>query len=724
MRRVAVSCALLAAVVSCAGVPSRSPAAGARSAPQAKPARVEPVVESRFGVRLEDPYRWMEKNAVERDAWMREQGELASLALANLPWRPLYLQRGEALARSTSQLGKTLRVADVLLYKERAPGAASYVLRVRTKDGQARTLMDPSTFAEGHAHASIDNFAASPDGRYVAVNVATGGGEVCRVRVVEVATGQLLPDTLGPVWGEIPVAWLPDASGFLYTQMAPAAERAQGDPITNMRTLSHRLGEPSDNDVPLVSRAWTPHLTASSSDAPFPLRGIESPWGALTFTGARSERRIFVARASDLHGVQTQWKHVAEVSDEVSDVQIYQDHIYLLSARGAPNRRLLRGTVADPRVEKATAFIEEGKWPLVDFAIAKDGLYLTYLIDGVYRVERFDHQGRRLGDLALPPASSVTNLLALPSREGAVLELEEWVRPEVYVEFTPKDGLSAPLLRAVSAVDPTRYVVERDEATSRDGTRVPLTIIRRADTPRDGARPTVLGGYGAYGISLMPGFLGQRLPWLELGGVYAFAHVRGGGEKGEAWHRAGQGRNKPAGIDDFIACAERLVQQKLTSPFRLAARGGSAGGILVGRALVQRPDLFAAVALDVGMLNALRYLEGENGTNQTTELAATPDNEDGFRSLLAMDVYHGTTPGVAYPAVIVPVGLNDGRVPVWNSAKFVARMQRATTSGKPVFLRIETDGGHGIGGTSLQEITRSADVYAFFLDAMKYPLPQ
>jgi prolyl oligopeptidase len=263
-------------------------------------------------------------------------------------------------------------------------------------------------------------------------------------------------------------------------------------------------------------------------------------------------------------------------------------------------------------------------------------------------------------------------------------------------------------------------VAEEVEATSADGTKVPLSILHRKDAALDGTHPTLLYAYGGYGSSQLPGFSASRVAWVERGGVYAIAHVRGGGEKGRRWQDDGSRDKKLTGVRDFIACAQYLVDTKYTSPQKLAAQGTSMGGVLVGRALTERPDLFAAVQLAVGIVNPLRILQAENGANQKGELG-DPATEAGYRSIAEMDPYLHVKPGTTYPGVIFTIGLNDHRVAPWMTSKMAARLRAATTSKRPILIRVDTKAGHGIGSTREQGFAERADVWSFFLQTFGEP---
>jgi prolyl oligopeptidase len=303
-----------------------------------------------------------------------------------------------------------------------------------------------------------------------------------------------------------------------------------------------------------------------------------------------------------------------------------------------------------------------------------------------------------------------------------MLAAQGWTQPRTWYAFEPAgEGTLRDMgLGTVSPADFSAITVESVDVESVDGVRVPLTLLYARGLARDGSHPAILHGYGAYGYSVQPAFQTDMLPWLEHGGVFAVCHARGGGEKGRSWYLAGTGAHKRNAVADFIACAEYLAERGYTSAAHLGAWSSSMGGLLVGGAITERPDAFAAAVVEVGVLNPARFLEGVNGANQISEVG-DPATEEGYRGLAAMDPYHHVRPDVSYPAVMLQVGLNDGRVSAWHSGKFAARLQAATTSGRPVLIRTDDDAGHGIGSTREQRAQLQADTFGFLLWQLGHP---
>jgi prolyl oligopeptidase len=332
-----------------------------------------------------------------------------------------------------------------------------------------------------------------------------------------------------------------------------------------------------------------------------------------------------------------------------------------------------------------------------------------------------DSSGAKPASVELPFDGWIDDLVTDPLADGATITLQGWTRPAtIYAYDTRTARLVATGLGSTTNADVSILMAEEVEAKSADGTLVPLSILRRKYAKLDGSHPTIDYGYGGYGISQTPNFRADRMAWIERGGIFAVCHVRGGGEKGYHWQEDGSHERKMNGIHDLEACGDYLVEHGYTSRSRLAAQGGSMGGILVGRAITDRPDLFAAAHVAVGAVNPLRTLAAENGANQKVELG-DPETEAGFRSIFEMDPYLHVKPGTSYPATIFTVGLNDKRVAPWMTGKMAAAMQAAKANGKPVLVRIDDDAGHGVGSTRDQLFAERADAYAFLLAAMGDP---
>ncbi|HKU36879.1 MAG TPA: prolyl oligopeptidase family serine peptidase [Polyangiales bacterium] len=684
-------------------------------------ARTVPVVETVFGMQLADPYRWMEgQDNAELAAWLRAQNDATRQRLAAIPGRDRLLARIRELGLSSTVSRHPISAGGRLFFERTPAGEQLPKLLVRDDQGE-RVLVDPAQLGAAGQHASLNNFAPSPDGKLVVYNIALGGGEISSLRVLDVDSGRQLPEIIERVWGEFAAAWLPDGKGFFYTQMAAPAPGV--DPMLDMSARLHVLGTPVESDRPLLGGALRSSFAVAPSEFPMLFAPPGSSWVVAYVGGAQSEVRVAVAPLAklDRDGTgKTPWRSVAEYADRVEAALPRGDRLYVLTFKDASNRKLVSVPLNAPELSAARVEIaERPDEMLLRFALARDAAYVMSVREGRARLARFAFR-KAPEPVSLPLEGWIDALACDPLRDGAVIDLQSWTQPSAFYAVDARGKVTPTGIATQTGADYAGVVAEEVNATSSDGTLVPLSILRRSDAPLDAARPTLLYGYGAYGSIESPSFESSRQAWLERGGVFAVCHVRGGGEKGYAWQHAGSRELKLNGVRDFEACGDYLVRHGFTSPARLFARGGSMGGILVGRAVTERPELFAAVSIGVGVLNPTRILFAINGENQRAELG-DPDTEAGFRSILNMDPYQHVEPGRAYPAALFTVGLNDHRVAPWMTGKMAAKLQAASSSGKPVLVRTDADAGHGVGSGRDQVFAERADVWSFFLSIAGEP---
>jgi prolyl oligopeptidase len=698
-------------------------------------ARTVDVVESLFGHTVSDPYRWMEgQKNTEFQQWLAAQGDDTRARLDALPTLKAWQETLQKINGATV-IHRAQREVGGRLFFIRQGAQGSGALMVREADGTERVLLDPATLGEG-MHASITLYAPSPDGSKVAVNTDRGGNEVTRLEVFDVKSGKPTGDALEPVWGEFGADWLPDGSGFAYTQMAPPDQRTDGDPVQDMRLRFHRLGTPSAQDPILLRAGKGEGANASFAipsnrfpDVDFP---AGSRWALATATGAQPETQYCVAPQADAIKPGATWRCVAQLSDQVQSATLHGDTLYLISSRKHSNGELLALDLARPDATLADA---RPVLPLEDDDIivgmtltdtkaiiaARDALYLKVARNGIDGVRRIDYRSGKAQNVPLPFPGSASLFQGDSRHDGFLLELRGWTTPPKSWRYDPAGGKLASLGQdEASPADYSMIEATETELVSKDGTHVPLTILHRKDAALDGSHRAILYGYGSYGLPITPAFLPVRLEWVKHGNVLAIAHVRGGGEKGEAWHQAGKGANKHKGVEDFVAGVARLSELGYSRPQRTGLSAGSAGGLLIGGALVNDPGAFGAAVVRVAMLNPVRLLQAPNGANQIGEMG-DPRQATDFPFILAMDPYQQIKPHTAYPAVMLNVGLNDSRVAPWETGKFAAKLRAANTSGRPIWIRTNANGGHGIQTSLGAEAAEYADIFAF-MDA-QLPVP-
>jgi prolyl oligopeptidase len=685
--------------------------------PRPPVARVEPVSETFFGRTLVDPYRWME-NPKDKDwePFMRGQDAHARAVLGAIPGREVLRQRIAALSGGTAVAYGVQKAGERVFYQVRPAGADNFKLAVRQGAGGAeRILVDPTTMkGEGGVHVSLDWWAASHDGTHVVYGLSPAGSENSVLHVMEVETMRVLPERIAGTQYAGP-SWLPDSSGFFYWRVADPTKLGSVDYYKKSVVLLHKLGTDPKDDVLLAAHGRDPAVPLSDTEFPSIVCNRDGGWAVLgLFGGVRRENPLFVAPLPDAMAGRAQWRQVCAIADEVTGFAFDANDLYLLTTRGAENGKVLRTSLAAGTYAAATPVVPEGARVVEGIALARDGLYTQELDGGYHAMRRLGRDGQ-LTPVALPFEGSISGLFASTADDGCYLDGTAWLLPFTTFRHDPASGRTEPAGLAPPAdVDLSGYEAIRTFTTARDGTRVPLSIVAKKGLKRDGRNPTLVNAYGAYQITSGPYFSLRTLALLERGGIFATAHVRGGGEYGKRWWKGGQMLTKPNTWRDLIDCCEHLVKQRWASKATLSIQGGSAGGITVGRALTERPDLFAGVISNVGISNALRAEFSQNGPPNIDEFGSVKD-KDGFAGLLAMDALAHVKDGTRYPAVLLTVGMTDPRVEAWHGGKMAARLQKANRSSHPILLRVSFDAGHGLGSTRSQVDDERADEFAFVL---------
>lgn len=691
---------------------------------QAQPpaAAVRPVNDTYFGTTVTDPYRYMEDLAApEVQDWAKAQSEYTRSVLDAIPGRAKLLGRIAALeAGGQSRVSSVRRLANGrYFYEKRGPNDNQFKLYTLDKlGGHEKLLVDPEALskAAGGAPYAITFFSPSESGKWVAYGLSEGGSEEASIHVIDVATGQ---QRINPIdrahYSE--AAWMPDESGFFYLRQR---ELAKGTPETEkyrfQTSYFHRLqGQVADQAIVTAGETRGVDISPEEFPAVFPLSG--TPWvGFIPGNGVQNEITLYVAPRSAVLGPGAKWRRLFQRADNITGFAIHGDDLYLLSHQGAPRYQVLRTRVSRPDIAHAEVVIPASQEVLVGINAARDGLYVQARDGTVGKLYRVPYgKGGKPVAVAVPREGSLEVASAIPQRPGLVIVMGSWTRDFGFYETDGRRPFADTGLQPLGPFSTPEGLVSKEVLVkSHDGVEVPMSIVHTKNLKLDGSNPTLLYGYGSYGITDDPVYLPRFLAWYELGGVRATCHVRGGGAFGEDWHLAGKLATKPNTWKDFIACGEYLVAQGYTTPAKLAIHGGSAGGILVGRAMTARPDLFAVAVPEVGVLNALRAETSANGVPNIPEFG-TVKVEAQFKALLEMDALHHVVDGVKYPATMLIHGINDPRVPPWESLKMAARLQAATASGKPVLMRIDFASGHGLGSTKSQRQEQYADLWSFML---------
>ena len=697
-------------------------AAKAGSAPVTPVARVEPVSETLWGETIVDPYRWMENpKDADWEPFMKGQAAYTRQVLDGIAGRTALHTRISKLSGDLPLAQLPQPAAGRLFYELRPKGANQFKLFVRDgAQGAERLLIDPTTLrGEGGAHVSLDWWSASPDGRYVVHGLSPAGSENSVLQILEVDTGKLLPERIDRTQYASP-SWLPDSSGFFFNRLAEGAKPGSTDYYQDSVAWLHRLRTEPKDDLRALSRGQFADIAIERSDFP----GIATdPTSthvvAAVYGGVRRENPFYTAALADVLAGKPRWRKVGDVEDELVGLAFRGDELYLQTTRDTPNGKVLRTSMSAPDLAAATTVVSEGALVVEGISVARDGLYVRDMDGGYNTLRRLGNDGK-LQAVKLPFEGTVSGVNTDAREDGAWLLGSSWLLPSTVFHHAPAAGATTVVaLAPPSPIDTSAYEAIRGFATARDGTRVPLSIVARKGLKRDGSHPTLVDAYGSYQSSVSPYFNSRGFAFLEQGGVLAVAHVRGGGEYGKRWWKAGQKISKPNTWRDLIDCCEALVKQGWTSPKHLAIQGGSAGGITVGRAVTERPDLFAAVISNVGVSNALRAEFSQNGPPNIAEFGTVTERA-GFIGLKQMDAYQAVRDAVRYPAMLLTTGMTDPRVEPWQAAKMTARLQavaarRPAADRNPVLLRVDFNAGHGLGSTREQYDAERADEYAFLL---------
>jgi prolyl oligopeptidase len=677
------------------------------------PTAVEPVTNVYHGIAVVDDYQWLENasDPAVRD-WTRAQNERTRAYFARLDFRDgVARQLDKLLADEPASYGLgDRRGGNIFAMYFKPPAQQPVLVRLQSVESPATraVVFDPNTW-NTNGTTAMDWYVPSRDGRFVAISLSENGSENGALHFFETATGRPLPEVIPGVQyptGGGSAAWNADGSGIFYTRYPGPGERSKADRHFYQQIWFHQLGTPVSEDkyelgqdFPRIAEV---HLEASA----------DGQW--LLATVANGDGGDY---ALYLHNAAGEWRQLTKFADGIKSGRFGpRDTLYLLSKHDAPRGKILELPLNDLQLANATVAVPETAGVLGEYEPAADGLYVTIMDGGPSRLW-FYPENETPVEVPVLPVSTVGGLHCWEGDE-LVFANSSYLVPSSWYQWQP--GMSEPAATALRMTSPVNFddiEVVREFAVSKDGTKIPISILRKKGIVLDGQNPTLLTGYGGYGINLTPSFSPLRRVWFDAGGVYAVANLRGGGEYGEDWHRAGNLTHKQNVFDDFIACAEHLIARRYTSPAKLAVMGGSNGGLLMGAFLTQRPELARAVVSRVGIYDMLRVELDPNGAFNTTEFGSV-NNVDQFRALYAYSPYLHVTNGVNYPAILFPCGANDGRVNPAHSRKMTARLQAATASGRPILLRTTATAGHGMGSSLKDRVAEQADIYAFLFQEL------
>ncbi len=692
---------------------------------QTPPTERKPVTDEYHGIRVVDEYRWLEETGAPAvKAWTEAQNHYTRAWLDALP------DRTDIGARLTQLYGKDTpshtalvsRPGRLFALKFQPPKQQRLLVTLKSADDPAseKVVLDPNEL-EPKGQVAMDWFEPSPDGTLLAVCLSEHGSEEGTLHFYRTETGEQLPDRIARVQyptGGGSAAWAPDGKTIFYTRYPRAGERPAADLNFFQQIYSHTLGTPESTDAYSAGRDFPRiaeiHLHTSR----------DGRW--LLASVANGDGGEFAHHLRDMKdGESAIWRQLTHFEDAIKAIAFSRDStaLYLRSVKNAPHGKILRLPIDGSKsIADAELIVPESDAVIEGLTPTASCLFVSDLVGGPSRVRQFDLAGKNPRELPLPPASGVGQLLAIedrPDDDRILFRETRYTEPAAWFHYDPTTGtLKKTALFNTSPVDFSDIEAVREFATGKDGVKVPVNILRRKGTQLDGSNPTLLKGYGGYGISLRPGFdFSQRL-WFDRGGIIVIANLRGGGEYGEEWHLAGNLTRKQTVFDDLEACATHLVQRGYTRPERLAIEGGSNGGLLMGALLTQHPGLIRAVVAHVGLYDMLRVELDPNGAFNVTEFGSVKDPAQ-FYALHAYSPYHHVTDGTEYPAVFFLAGEKDGRVNPAHSRKMTARLQAATSSQRPILVRLSSASGHGMGTALTEKIAQQADVLAFLFQQLE-----
>jgi prolyl oligopeptidase len=672
--------------------------------------RAESVRDTLFGTEVLDPYRWLEdEKSTEVQAWMTEQDAFARKVLSALPGRDALASRLRALYYVDSISPPVRRGTRTFYARTLATQEKAITYWREGRDGEEHVLIDPNTLSTDGS-VSLGVWVPSWDGLKVAYALKANNSDEATLYVRDVASGEVSRiDVIEGAKYAHP-SWTPDSDGFYYTLLPNPPDVAVADRPGLAEVRYHRLGTDPKQDELIHEATGNPQSFIGggvSRDGHWLFIYIQHGWSStdVYFRDTRLPSR--------------EWKTLVAGTSSQYAVSTHQDRFYVHTNEDAPRYRLLLADPSQPERANWKELVAESPTDVLESVNIVGGrMSLDYLHQASSRIEVRSLEGEKLRDVELPGLGSSSNLIGEPDDDEAYYTFTSFTQPYQIFRTSVNRGETSLWAEVKLPLDPSPYTAEQVWFASKDGTKVSMFVVRRKDMPKDASTPFLLYGYGGFNVGMLPGFSSGLFPWLEAGGGYAVANLRGGNEYGEAWHQAGMGEHKQNVFDDFIAAAEFLIRERYTQPAKLAIRGGSNGGLLVGAAMTQRPELFRAVVCQVPLLDMVRYHLFGSGKTWVPEYGSA-ESENGFRTLHAYSPYHRVKQGTRYPAMLMLSADHDDRVDPMHARKFTAAIQAATSSEEfPVLLRIEKQAGHGGADLVKQAVENSADTWAFLMNEL------
>ncbi len=695
-----------------------TPSSNSSEKAQYPEARREAVNDTFHGVKVADPYRWLEQDVRESkevQQWVDAENKITQAYLRAIPQRDKIRERLTKLWNYPKYSPPFQRGGKYFFRKNNGLQNQAVLYIADSADGEARELLNPNSWTKDGTVA-LSSAVPSDDARLLAYTASEAGSDWKTLRVMDIESGKLLEDELKWIrWGG--VNWLPDGSGFYYARypQPEAGEQYQALALNQM-IYFHQIGSQQSADRLVYRREdhpdWTFDLTLTDDDQ----------YQVISITKSTDDQNMVLYRKAD--NPTAPWiELIGDFDNQFWFVGNQDATFYFFTDLDAPTKRVVSMSLAQPGRSHLTEIIPAETETLRSATILNEQFVASYLKDATTRVKILSLEGKFVRDVEFPGIGTAAGFRGRPSDYETFYSFSSYDTPSSIFQYDMRTGKSRLWRRSEVDFDPQQFQVKQIFYKSKDGTRVPMFIAHRRDLQLSGDNPTLLYGYGGFNISLTPGFSVSYVAWMEMGGVVAIPNLRGGGEYGEQWHTAGKTVNKQNVFDDFLAAAEWLIAEKYTRPDKLAIQGGSNGGLLVGAAMTQRPDLFGACLPAVGVMDMLRYQHFTAGRFWVDEYG-TPDEEAEFKALLRYSPYHNIQAGVDYPATMISTADTDDRVVPMHSFKFAAALQQAQAGPAPILIRIETRAGHGAGKPTSKRIDNIADHWAFLIHVLKVKVSQ
>jgi prolyl oligopeptidase len=671
--------------------------------------RREDYTETLHGISVPDPYRWLENGSSEEVLdWTEKQDQLSRSVLHHVSQRDWLLQRNrELLFFDDEQPPREVLHGNRVFWWKKSKNDERWIYYTAVRRGaEPVELINPNHW---DTRETLDFVTPSTDGKWIAFGKSVGGNENPVICIMDVETKTVMPDKMQG-WRQRSVSWMNDNSGFLYSANAVPGSAPQGEEFYWRSVFFHRLGTPANDDFKVFGH---PDIKEYNHHAVVSEKGAH----VLLYRTTMHKNEVFIMPSNDLIHPEP----IVTGLDARYWVIEVEGRLFIITNKDAPNQKVFVTRTDSPGTESWKEFLPETSDILQDFYVIANRIYVLYLHHVKTLIKIYDLDGACLGDLPLPGI-------------GHAVMSGFWSKPETLVRFMSFTDLPVTYTydhetrslhfyhRASIPIDTSPFVTEQFFFRSRDGVQIPLFLIHRKNMQKTGDIPVVLTAYGGFNIPMTPNFEVGYLNWVSAGGMVAVANIRGGGEYGESWHRAAIREKRQNAFDDFICAAEWLIDNNYTNPDRLAIRGGSNGGLLVGVAAIQRPELFRAVCCSIPLLDMLRYHKFSIGKLWIEEYG-NPENPDDFKFIYQYSPYHNVQAGASYPAMLFIASINDSRVDPLHARKMAARMQSVASNGNPVLFLIQRDSGHAGGTTISARIEQASNAWAFLMDALELNNP-